>query len=298
MPRSFDDRSFPRGPEVHPPHTDSSDMARTALRGRKRLGPIGAIVPADHVEVARELARLRKPRPKRRKPVKVEDRHIEYVFGGPKWKWNDTAQGNNGINWSWVRDPTNSIWGGYIQNGPLAQNGEIFLGVPLGPRFSQWDVNVCLGEGPDFGILDFEVATMDIVHTEEGGHEGEAGNMRMDVEVPYVSKDPPLGWHFADPGNHSIDCYSAATTYDNFQRMGGGQFRIVGEEGDHLSKDGFDATEQYPTQPHTGKNVDGGDGLMWWFRFYVDNKNASSQGYRMRIHAIRFVRVFAGDGYV
>lgn len=68
MARSYDHRSYPQGPGIQPgpPDDSGSGKKKTALRGRKRLGPIGAIVPGDDVEVARELARLRKPRRKRR----------------------------------------------------------------------------------------------------------------------------------------------------------------------------------------------------------------------------------------
>lgn len=55
MARSYPSRRFPAGPYLEP-------TVSPALRGPKRTGPIGAIVPGDDIEVARELARLgRKP---------------------------------------------------------------------------------------------------------------------------------------------------------------------------------------------------------------------------------------------
>lgn len=50
MARSFDTRHSPAGPEYAP--------GKRALRGAKRVGPIGAILPGDDLEVAREIARL------------------------------------------------------------------------------------------------------------------------------------------------------------------------------------------------------------------------------------------------
>ena len=32
--------------------------------------------------------------------------------------------------------------------------------------------------------------------------------------------------------------------------------------------------------PLLGNSFDGGDGVFWWFRFYVEDKNASSTGYK------------------
>jgi hypothetical protein len=52
MARSYDPRQLPGGPAY-------DEGGRRAFRGKRRIGPIGAIVPGDHVEVARELARLR-----------------------------------------------------------------------------------------------------------------------------------------------------------------------------------------------------------------------------------------------
>lgn len=55
MARSYPSRRFPGGPYIEPSVTP-------ALRGPKRTGPIGELVPGDDVEVARILARLgRKP---------------------------------------------------------------------------------------------------------------------------------------------------------------------------------------------------------------------------------------------
>lgn len=60
MPRSYDDRAYPQGPQISPhPIVGGRVTPKNPLRGRKRVGPIGAIVPGDDVEVARELARLR-----------------------------------------------------------------------------------------------------------------------------------------------------------------------------------------------------------------------------------------------
>ena len=55
MARSYPSKRFPGGPYIEP-------QVMPALRGPKRTGPIGELVPGDDVEVARILARLgRKP---------------------------------------------------------------------------------------------------------------------------------------------------------------------------------------------------------------------------------------------
>jgi hypothetical protein len=51
MARSYDPRTNPGGPEYQP--------NRKALRGPKRIGPVGKIIPGDHLEVAREIERIR-----------------------------------------------------------------------------------------------------------------------------------------------------------------------------------------------------------------------------------------------
>jgi len=51
MARSYPSRRFPGGPYIEP-------QVSPALRGPKRTGPIGELVPGDDVEVARILARL------------------------------------------------------------------------------------------------------------------------------------------------------------------------------------------------------------------------------------------------
>jgi hypothetical protein len=55
MARSYDSRRYPAGPYLEP-------TVQPALRGPKRTGPIGELIPGDDIEVARILARLpRKP---------------------------------------------------------------------------------------------------------------------------------------------------------------------------------------------------------------------------------------------
>jgi len=61
MARSYDNRRYPAGPYLEP-------TVQPALRGPKRTGPIGELVPGDDVEVARILARLPR-RPKREAAV-------------------------------------------------------------------------------------------------------------------------------------------------------------------------------------------------------------------------------------
>lgn len=61
MARSYPSRRFPGGPYIEPSVTP-------ALRGPKRTGPIGELVPGDDVEVARILARHKKG-PKRQPVV-------------------------------------------------------------------------------------------------------------------------------------------------------------------------------------------------------------------------------------
>lgn len=56
MARSYPSVRYPGGPYIEP-------QVNPALRGPKRTGPIGELVPGDDVEVARILARLgRKPK--------------------------------------------------------------------------------------------------------------------------------------------------------------------------------------------------------------------------------------------
>ena len=87
MARSYSTRRFPGGPYIEPSVTP-------ALRGPKRTGPIGELVPGDDVEVARILARLgRKPL---REPVVyaikltsdlAEDRQIEQTYPDGFFTW-------------------------------------------------------------------------------------------------------------------------------------------------------------------------------------------------------------------
>lgn len=63
MARSYDSRRYPGGPYLEP-------TVQPALRGPKRTGPIGELVPGDDIEVARILARLGR-RPKR-EPVVIK----------------------------------------------------------------------------------------------------------------------------------------------------------------------------------------------------------------------------------
>lgn len=69
MARSYDDRRYPAGPKVEPGKT-------SPLRGPKRVGPIGAIVPGDDVEVAREIERLWAALRRKRSPGQSGPDHL------------------------------------------------------------------------------------------------------------------------------------------------------------------------------------------------------------------------------
>ena len=47
-------------------------------------------------------------------------------------------------------------------------------------------------------------------------------------------------------------------------------------------------------EPTIGQSLDSGDGVMYWFRLYVDGKNASSTGFKAKIQALRLSRAVEG----
>lgn len=222
------------------------------------------------------------------------DRSIEYLWGGPKLNWFRNPPGieMSGDFDTWTRDLTID-WGGYLTNDPTATDGdEMFIAAPLGPRWSCWHLDICYGRGPDHGILNFQVATAPFFRTCDGVPTiNPTGNERYDIAAPDSLGDYDLTW-FDLPG-WTVDGYNASELFNSNTQEVGSTIRITGEYGQMLGN--VDTGE---CEPLTGQSFDSGDGLVYYFRLFLNGQNASSSGFKFRIQAVRLVRAIENDGTI
>lgn len=230
----------------------------------------------------------------------MTDRAIEYFWGGPKLNWYVDAQGaplSADDFETWTRDTTIDF-GGYLTNGPGvdAEDGdEMFIGAPLGPRWSCWNLDICHGMGPDYGILAVEVATAPFFRRAQGTSATKPGfgGDHYDIPNPAGSSNHTFDWfEFPDVGlGVTLDGYAPVETFNHYETEAGFTFRITGEFSDQLSDTDTDVGE-----PTSGRSWDSGDGVMYFFRLFIAGKHASSSGFNFKIQAVRLSRAIEDDG--
>lgn len=221
------------------------------------------------------------------------DRAIEYLWGGPKLNWFQSPPGipltqDFG---TWVRD-TSIDWGGYLTPDNPNDGTEMFIAAPLGPRWSCWHLDMCIGRGPDFGLMKFQVATAPFFRRCEGiiptGFGGGTANERYDIAAPDSLGDFDMDWRDL---TWQVNAYNATEVFNDYRAEVGSTVRITGQHGRMLSD-----VDTGLCQPLTGHSFDSGDGLMYYFRLYIDGKDASSSGFNFRIQAVRLSRALENDG--
>lgn len=198
---------------------------------------------------------------------------IQYQIAGNEWfLYREDGYWSNATA---VADAT-APFGAYMELDVTA-GGLVIIGCPLGPAGSRWRVDIWYSKGPDYGELDLSWQT---TPAEVTGVTSEA------VTEPYTG-DP---WYYADAGAApQIDCYNAGTviTYDTQISL----MTPTGADGDMLTADGAPSGVFTNTQEMNG----GGDGSVWWWlKAQTATKNASSSGYRARIHLLRIARIAEG----
>lgn len=242
------------------------------------------------------------------------DRAIEYLWGGPHLNWFVNSPGiTNAVDFqTWVRDYTVDF-DGYLSNGGGSDGDVAIFAAPLGPRWSVWDIDICLGEGPDYGVIKVDIATQPFGRSCEGLNAGPdpdgspLGSLgRFDIPAttetlagPYqvgsVWTNDPAGLaedKFFPMPNIGVGCYRAVESFNHYNPELGTHLRITGEYGDLLTQGPHDCGCTFDT----GGCLDSGDGVMYYFRVRVDGKEASSSGFKGRIQAFRLSRAFENGG--
>lgn len=219
------------------------------------------------------------------------DRAIQYLWAGPQWHWYLTPPGFDlGGGWSWVKDTTVNF-GGYLEsNNTGADGNEFFVGAPLGPRWSDWHIDLMFVSGPDYGNLKVQIGTTPMFRDRPGVTDG-VSTSGFDIASPEDWLYDIDWYDFA--AVPTLDCFGATEVFDRTHTEFGMTMRITGEYGDLLTADGVSSPG---AKPITGEDFNGGDGVFWWFRFYVSGKHASSTAYKMKIQGIRLVRAIENDG--
>lgn len=167
----------------------------------------------------------------------------------------------------WVNDAS-FRGGGYV--GATADASYFTCLVLLAPKGSIWQLNISHSDGPDFGRIRVQLASMlyESASRPSGDPTGKIGPVDGSYgSFTYVDLN-------ASPG---FDTYSATPGGDHASGSSL-PFIVGGDEGDPLT-DILSA----PTDPFTGRRMmDGGPG---WYRLkiHVSGKNASSSGYKVRI---------------
>ena len=204
---------------------------------------------------------------------------INYELSGTDW-WFYYDDGNRFI-FAPVRDST-APSGNYFQSNSAFPNAYFIVGCPLGPAGSRWAVDMWWSKGPDYGMIDLEWQTTP----------GEVTGFTSETIGGAITSPSGGTWYKAGTSATAIDAYAAAdsdTAYDTQLNL----ITPTGADGDMLTADGTSSSIFTATADMNG----GGDGSVWWWlRVKVASKNASSSGYKCRIHSLRIRRV-AEDGW-
>lgn len=198
----------------------------------------------------------------------------------PSWQSN-TNNDTNGPGWT---SDINSYGGGYITRG-IPQNGDYFSFMhQFSPKGSIWQFQYLYWVGPDYGKVAVSMSSLAYEGSERlGCVEGKIQDFAAAGFGPALNYIPFVGF--------TQDCYAAVEAQ---QASGFFQFIPGGEPGDpmtDLSITGGPCVDEDDVDPQSGAPIsDGGPG---WYRtkMYVDGKNASSTGYRMRISRVVWMRV-------
>jgi len=202
---------------------------------------------------------------------------IVYEVGGYDWfLYYDDSRSSNVTP---TVDAT-APYGAYLE---IAVTGGLFImGCPLGPAGSRWRIDLWYSIGTDYGKMEFswQTSPADV-----------PGETSESVEEPHTI----TSWYYADAAAApQIDAYNASpdVSFDTQHSL----FTPTGADGDMLSADGTPSGVFSATQEMNG----GGDGGVWWWlrvrSAAAVGKNASSTGYRQRIHKIRICRLVQ-DGF-
>lgn len=185
---------------------------------------------------------------------------------------------------AWIGDAA-SFGGGYVRNSP-ANDGDYFSFMTLlSPAGSIWSFRYLWWVGPDYGVMKMQMASL--------GYE--LGSRTLGCPA---GKIQDYAATYGDPLNYmntgfNNDFYNVAEAqqtgaFGNFQIVVGGE---LGQPLTDLADANNACADGAGQEPLTTVNVmDGGPG---WYRtkLYIDGKNASSTGFKMRVSRIVWMRV-------
>ena len=227
----------------------------------KRIGTLEAVAPPNPAAGVRDIM-----------PTKWT------MLGNEWWLYYDSGFHSG---FAPVRDSA-APFGGYFQS--TAQNAYFLLGCPLGPVDSRWCIDLWWSEGSDYGKFDMEWQTTTAANTAGG----------VDLSDQSIAEPDEGGtWYNTSAGTTiwQINAYTVAPHDDHYDDQIC-LFTPQGAPGTMLSANGTDGNGVDPWQWQNTALMNGGaDGnVWWWMRLKVKTKDASSSGYRCRIHAIRIRR--------
>lgn len=192
----------------------------------------------------------------------------------------DLAQ--NGDNWFSVTNPTPDVYGA-IKYESTSDGDHFIAAARVGPYGSRWTLGYVVELGPDCGKLTIQAWV---------GPESYSGWTNVPdggMQSPYNASNTYT--QFVDVV--TIDCYAAgSSTIQNAGPSSSIDWRVMGADGTSL-------TSISGTNADTGAGVrdaDGGSGV-WWFRSYINGKNASSSAYRVTVRGLWVARM-THDGFL
>lgn len=205
--------------------------------------------------------------------------------------WPFCISSNSGLSTGWTYTDnfgTNRFNQYYIEHTTL--NKYVTGIVRLGPKGSVWDMSLVARRNTDCGQITMQLGTLSEdnaygVNTNGGAANG-IGALEDVDDAPITFYDLPRdgtvggGADYADLYNGSLVDYGSSAQFIDSWR-----FRIMGDDGATLT-----AISDNNQADGTHVEVNGGAG-MYAVRLKITGKNASSSGYRARIHYWNIRRV-------
>lgn len=208
-------------------------------------------------------------------PFSVVDRGLDYDYQATDL----TSPGSTSFNTATL--DTTYLNGFYFTKNTNVDHANFLQYVRLGPKGSVWGVIGVAEAGPDCGKLTFGWQTI--------SEDAAATFYLSGVGFLPGSTDRPTELTFYTGNTPTVDLYAGVqkkmSTFSVFS-----QFRIAGDDGAPVTAN---ATTQVNNNGY--KKLDGGAGI-WVLRAWVNGKNASSSGYKVRLSELRVQR-FTSDGF-
>jgi hypothetical protein len=195
-----------------------------------------------------------------------------------------TSPAGSSLGWSYVDNFGTNRWNPYYIEA-TADAKYLTRLVRLGPKGSIWMTQIITRKSSDACKFRMEIASLSengpYGANGNGGAANGIGTLEDPDEIPATFL--PISRSYGPLGTYEIDLYGAVTSdYQEIEQEF--YFRLMGDDGAPLTT--ISANNQ-ADQTHV--ELDGGAG-MYAIRIKINGKNASSSGYRLRLHYWHLIR--------